>query len=145
MDQFRDYYLRNIMPQLKKMERARKGLLIKALTIMGIAGILITPVVFIICLRSKSLNSLTLYFLLPIPAAFLLKKPYSNFAKSFKQTIIQGFFLEFFDRFSIETLVKKDDNQLYKTGLFPVKDKHILESEDFITVWQDDKKLNSLK
>jgi hypothetical protein len=26
-----------------------------------------------------------------------------------------------------------------------VKDKHILESEDFITVWQDDKKLNSLK
>jgi hypothetical protein len=100
MDQFRDYYLRNIMPQLKKMERARKGLLIKASYHYGYCGYINYTCGIIICLRSKSLNSLTLYFYYLFLLHFFLKSPIPILLKVLKQTIIQGFFLEFFDRFS---------------------------------------------
>ena len=134
MDNFRDYYIDTIIPQLKNFEKERKLLEKQIFLILILTLIVLVPIVLYLIIRTVNLNFGYLLVLIPAPVSFLLKKRINKYSKKYKETVIKGFFLSYFESYSIEPELQLKMADAIKIGLLPFYKNFDIKSEDFITV-----------
>jgi hypothetical protein len=142
MDNFRNYYINSIIPQLKKIEEERKSLEKKITTITILYAIVLTIVAAFLIYFTHNLNFISLYISIPVPATFFLKDLIGTYSKKYKETVIKNLFLSYFDHYEIDTQRRVKFGKIKGTGLFSFTRNIEMDSEDYITVTHNGDKVD---